>query len=99
VVIDLGEVKKVSEITILWESNNAYRYTLSVSSDVPETGGKPGTSSLPTGIGWTDYPEIRMTDWDLDRITLNADVRFIKITAPKDASWCSIYEISVYEGS
>ncbi|MBP5312483.1 MAG: glycoside hydrolase family 3 C-terminal domain-containing protein [Clostridia bacterium] len=99
VVIDLGEVKKVDEITILWESNNAYRYTLSVSSDVPETGGKPGTSSLPTGIGWTDYPETRMTDWDLDRITLNAEVRFIKITAPKDASWCSIYEISVYEGS
>ena len=99
VVVDLGEVRNVSDITILWESNSAYSYKVEISADDPEEKGKPGTKNIPSGVTWTTVLETDMLDWDLDRIDIKANARFIRVSVPETAGWCSIYELSVYGGN
>ncbi len=99
IVLDLGEVKKVSDISLLWESNTAYEYSVDISADTPERAGKKGTSRLPSGIAFTEVTTKKLEDWELDYVKIDREARFIRIRIPERANWCSIYEISVFEGN
>ncbi len=97
--VDLGEVKNVDRITVLWESNTAYSYTVEISADEPQDKGNPGTKKLPSGIEWTTVSEVKSEDWDLDVVKIGANARFVRIRIPESAGWCSIYELCVYGGN
>lgn len=99
VVIDLGDVRKVSDISILWESNTAYSYMVEISTDTPTGEGRKGTSKIPEGVTFKQAVTKKLEDWELVYATIDSEARFIRISVPASANWCSIYEISVFEGN
>lgn len=99
VVIDLGGVRKVSDISLLWESNTAYKYSVDVSTDTPTEAGKKGTSKIPGGIEFKEVVTKKLDDWELVYVEIDAEARFIRVRIPAEAGWCSIYEISVFESN
>ena len=97
-VVDLGKPVSLSEIEIVWESNNAYQFTVYYSADNEVTGGTPGTSELPENISWTELRTVEFELADTDFVGFDGiSARFIKIEVPSKAGWCSIYQLKVFE--
>ena len=85
-IIDLGDNKTVDKLDITWESNTADYYEIRYSRD---------------GETWTEpEPHVRENEnYDRDVLVFEpVETRFIEISVPSEAQWCSIYEVGVYGG-